>query len=172
MESNKNQWIGKLLGLTSWVGVACVLAIMVVVAADVFMRYMFNAPIAGAMEYCALIMAWVAYIAIGNTMYVGGHMQMTSFYDKYPPRFKCVANILIALCGGVLFFLVMTSSWTAFAKSYATKEMMASSRVVYYWFGKLALPVGSFFFVVSAVTLIVENIRTLSGLGKNDQNGG
>jgi len=172
MENKKNGLIGKILSLSSWIGIACILAIMAVVAADVFMRYVFNAPIAGAMEYCALIMAWVAYIAIGNTMYVGGHMQMTSFYDKYPPRFKCVANIIISICGGVLFFMVMTSSWTAFMKSFATKEMMASSRVVYYWPGKLALPVGSFFFVVSTVAIIVENIQTLIGLGKNNKNGG
>lgn len=172
MESNKNGLLRKLLSLTSWAGVVFILAIMAVVAADVFMRYVFNAPIAGAMEYCALMMSWVAYLAIGNTLYVGGHMQMTSFYDKYPPVFKCVANIMITLIGGVLFFLVMTSSWTAFLKSYTTKELMASSRVVYYWIGKLALPVGSLFFVVAALGLILEEVRTLVGLGKNNKNGG
>lgn len=167
MESNRKGTLGKILGLSSWIGIAFILLIMAVVAADVFMRYTFNAPIAGAMEYCALFMSWVAYIAIGNTMYTGGHMQMTSFYDKYPPKFKCIANVIIALFGCVLFTLVMTSSWTAFIKSFTTKEMMQSSRVVYYWIGKLALPIGSFLFVVAGVGLIIENIKTFIGLKKN-----
>lgn len=158
---------GKFLNFTSILGGALVLVMLAIITADVVMRYAFNRPIPGATEWCALIMAWVAYLAIGYTLFVGGHMQMTAFYDKYSKKHQCIANIIYCALGAFLFGILTVASFNAAWTSFVSRELMASARVVYYWIGKAAVPVGSAIFTITAIGMITQNVKEFIRLGKD-----
>lgn len=60
----------------AWVSAAVMLANMILIACDVFMRYVFNSPIKGATETATMLMAWVAYAGMAYTLLKGQHMQL------------------------------------------------------------------------------------------------
>lgn len=103
---------------------------------------------------------------IGNTLFAGGHMQMTAFYDKYSEKHKCIANIIYCSLGVLVFGILTVSSGQQFFLSMIAKETMSSPRVIYYWWGKLAVPVGSAVFVLAAIGMIVTNVKELAKGGK------
>ena len=159
-KQNMKKW-ESFLKITTVAGGIVVLCMTAIVLADVFMRYVFNKPIAGAAEYCAILMAWVAYISIGYALSVGAHMQMTAFFDKYSEKHKHIATIVYCAIGGLSFGIVSVLTFRTAWASFLSKEQMASSRVVYHYPGKFAVPIGSLIFVITAILLIIEHAKSL-----------
>jgi len=82
------------------------LLVMAVTVLDVFMRYLFNAPLASAWEFTEFSMALIVFFGIAYCGWTGGHIAVDVFekwLDRPSLRFL---PALIAFVGAALFALI------------------------------------------------------------------
>ena len=84
-----------------------VLALMMFLTAlDVGMRYLFNAPIPGALELVEYMMAIVVPFAVAVTAYVKGHIGVDLIMERFPARFQMVVGCLTTLLTAALYAVI------------------------------------------------------------------
>jgi len=105
-------WVLRWLEQIMLVGsVLVVLFVMGFVCAEVFMRYVFNAPIPGHLEGSELLMPIIVFLAISYTQRVRGHVGMDLFVDALPPALNRVATVVTLL---ISVFVCAILCWFCF----------------------------------------------------------
>jgi TRAP-type C4-dicarboxylate transport system permease small subunit len=142
----------RLLALASGV---LVLVLMMFTVADVFLRYVFNAPFKSVYEFTEFMMAAIVFLAIAYTGWVGGHIAVDVFakwLDKPALRFL---TTVIAFAGAALFAVV------AYRTTLETVDTISQVS------NRLGWPHYPFRFTVAfgsallAVVLIVQGVQAL-----------
>jgi TRAP-type C4-dicarboxylate transport system permease small subunit len=96
-------FLGNFLGkLSGWM----VAIMMVLVAFEVFMRYVLNKPPLIADEFAAYLLVAVSYLGIAYTFMEGGHVRITFLVSKVPPKVAKWLR-LFTLIIGEIFVIVM-----------------------------------------------------------------
>jgi TRAP-type C4-dicarboxylate transport system permease small subunit len=91
--------------------VLIVLFVLGFVCAEVFMRYVFNAPIPGHLEGSELLMPIIVFLAISYTQRVRGHVGMDLVVDAFPPRVRRAVTIVTLL---ISVFVCAILCWFCF----------------------------------------------------------
>jgi TRAP-type C4-dicarboxylate transport system permease small subunit len=91
--------------------VLVVLFVMAFVCAEVFMRYVFNAPIPGHLEGSELLMPIIVFLAISYTQRVRGHVGMDLVVDALPAGVRRVVTIVTLL---ISVFVCAILCWFCF----------------------------------------------------------
>lgn len=74
---------------------AAIVAIMLLTCADVFLRYLFNAPIEGTLDLTQMLMVAIVFFGLAYCGWTGGHVVVDLLRDLVP------AKIIIPLAVGV-----------------------------------------------------------------------
>lgn len=149
----------------AWISAGVMLFNMILIACDVFMRYVFNSPIKGATETATMLMAWVAYAGMGYTLLKGQHMQLGAIYDKLHGRVKHIASFLIYLLATILFVIMIKASWDVFWASWLIKEKSVAAVTVYVFIGKFGAFLG---WVLLAIQGAFMTVYCALGIAKPD----
>jgi TRAP-type C4-dicarboxylate transport system permease small subunit len=80
--------------------------IIVVVAADVVGRYVFNHPFQWSQEIASLALLALLVAAIPYTTATDGHIRTETLYERYPPRLVALCDTLGSLFGAVFTGIV------------------------------------------------------------------
>lgn len=144
------------------VAVGFMLAIMLVVTADVVMRYLFNSPFAWAYDLIALyLMAGVFYFVLSDAHREKMHVGIDILQARMGPRVRHFADLLTALIGLALFSLIAYvgahSAWESFANS----EILAGDIPWPVWLSAIIVPIGVTLLVLR---LLLQLIGHLLGL--------
>ena len=78
-----------------------VLALILIICADVVARYAFNSPIAWVYEMSYILGAFIAATGIAQLMLDGGNIRVDMFYAKFSRKGKLIIDIVF----GVILFL-------------------------------------------------------------------
>ena len=89
-----------------WVGLAAMLAMMVITCFDVVGAKVFKAPILGALDIVQLCQIVAIAFAASMALIVGRHIQVEFFFDLLPRRVQAVISPIILLMV-LLFFIVI-----------------------------------------------------------------
>lgn len=89
---------------------AALAAIMLIVAADVMLRYLFNAPLSWAFDLISLyLMAALFFLALSDTQRHHGHVAVDIFQYRFSNRMRhlcqCLVHVASAAAFGVIFLL-------------------------------------------------------------------
>lgn len=103
------QRFGRVLRLCGAVAGGITFAVMLLVAANVFTRYFFNAPIAGTLEVTESALGYIIFLSLAMTQYEGGHIQVVLITQRLSPRAARTVEV-IALSIAVAFFAWATSA--------------------------------------------------------------
>ncbi|WP_209346194.1 TRAP transporter small permease subunit [Flavonifractor sp. AGMB03687] len=144
-----------LMKLFGWVSAGVMLFNMVLICCDVFMRYVFNAPIQGATEIVTMLMAWVAYAGMGYTLLKGQHMQLGAIYDKLQGRTKHIISLIIYVLASILFIVMIKASWDQFWASWLIKEKSVAAVTVYVFIGKFGTFLGWLLLAIQSLFMSV-----------------
>ncbi|MFH1124968.1 MAG: TRAP transporter large permease subunit [Pseudomonadota bacterium] len=120
------------------VGVTALTLMMLLTAADVLLRYIFDSPITGSYELSEFMMAVLVAFGLAYTAVHKGHINVDLLISKAGPRSQAVINTITALLG-VGFFALM--AWRIIL--YAEKI-----RVDGYTSQSLAIPIYPFVYIV------------------------
>jgi TRAP-type C4-dicarboxylate transport system permease small subunit len=102
----------RLRGL-AFIGGLAIFVIMVVTSADVFLRYVFNAPLSSNVDITQMAMVVAVFCAIAYAGWTGGHIVVDVFTGLFPPAVSRVLAILVDLVGAALMAGIAWHSWLA-----------------------------------------------------------
>lgn len=146
-----------------WGAALCLLAMMIHVCADVFMKYVFNSPIYGTAEVVArYYMLGAVFLPLPYVELRNGAISVDLFYRLFHRSVRFVV-ILFAYLGQALFFsLLAYQSWFDAAKSYSIGEYLSAQVIVVVWPGTFFLPFGF------SLAALVSILRIIQILGSED----
>ena len=85
-------------------------ALLTLVTLEVVLRYLFNAPLQWSRDTNGLLLLITLFSALPRAWDQGYHIRMEIIYDRMPPRWRSVADVLSALTGFVFFSLLATQA--------------------------------------------------------------
>lgn len=131
--------------------------------ADVTMRYFFNRPLAGVIEYCGILLPVLVFLGLAATQQVSGHIGVTLFLNKYPPRGRAVQQTVnLFICLGFAIVLGI-ESWEGAMYSYSIKEYRHGviGQDITIWWAKIAMSVGFWMLCLQYVIDIANKFSQL-----------
>jgi len=143
---------------------AVALLLMVVnVAYDVMMRYLFRASSVGMQEMEWHLFAVIILFGVGVALRHEAHVRVDFLYDRMRPRTRAIINI----CGTVLFLmplslLILFGSFGFVHDAYVMNEISEDpGGLPYRWIIKAMIPLSFAFLLFSASGYILQNIHDL-----------
>ena len=92
-------------------GGACVLAIMLLTAADVFARYVIASPIRGTYEFVQALLAVATFAGLPLVGLHGAHISVRLLHSERLGRFGRWVDALFLAVGAVVLFVLMQRIW-------------------------------------------------------------
>ena len=149
------QLFDRFLRLLALAAGVLLLLLMAVTVLDVFLRYVFNAPLASSWEFTEFSMALIVFLGIAYCGWTGGHITVDVF-EKWLDRPSLrLLPALIAFVGAALFALI---AYRATLETIATIDQVSNMlRWPHYPF-RLTAALGS---AVFAVVLLIQGVASL-----------
>lgn len=97
-----------LIVFEEWLPGALMAVMAIAITSDVVMRYIFNAPLAGAGEIAMFSMIWMVYLGSAAVSRKGAHICLDFFSERIGARGRALLDITVELITiavlGVIFF--------------------------------------------------------------------
>lgn len=158
----------RLSKISALVGTWCIIPLGLLSVIDVFLRYVFNAPLKGTLEYSELMLVMIVWLGFAYVSAVNGNIKIEIIVSRLSWRKQTYFDILATLFG---LAIIVTISWVAFAlarDSWHMREIMDVSKFPVYPF-KAVVFVSSIIFCIELLAELGINIVKLTGkadLGK------
>lgn len=143
------------------------LALVVLVTADVAMRYLFRVSFVACQEMEWHLFSIIFLLGSGYTLYQNTHVRVDVFYQRLNRRQRALINLL-----GCLFFLfpgcflVIKSSWPFVHNAWAAGEGSPDpGGLPARYFLKGAIPVGFALLMLQGCSLLIQSLLTVTGQG-------
>ena len=158
--------MGKVINSIGYMtGVLLVLMILNV-AYDVMMRYVFHNSSIGMQELEWHLFAVIILFGTGYTLKHNAHVRVDFLYDRFSYKTKAVINIL-----GTVFFLLPLALLIAYGSTdfvvdaYTTGEISEDpGGLTHRWIIKGMIPLAFIFLIFSAIDYIIQNINNYRGV--------
>jgi TRAP-type C4-dicarboxylate transport system permease small subunit len=119
----------RLSGWFEWIGMAGLLAMMLVTAIDVTGAKLFNSPLLGAIDWVRVWQSVAIAFACAVTLIIGRHVRVEFIVARLPQRAQAVINSLInLLCLGLFALLIWRTSVLGYTLQ-VTGEVSATARI-------------------------------------------
>lgn len=142
-----------------------VLALMIVVTADVIMRSLFNYPLPNSYEYMELGMVFIVYLGAAQVQREKRHIAIDALVKALPPRGRALAEMLGCLIGLVLMTAIGWWGAQAAWNSYVTSEYIGSVARLPVLPARIALMAGV---LVLSLRLLIDTARYARRIVKPD----
>jgi TRAP-type C4-dicarboxylate transport system permease small subunit len=133
---------GKISGFLSFL-------LMLLISADVFLRYFFNTPIPGTNEIARLTLAWICFLGIFYAYTNKAHVRVTLLINRLP-RYKPHFELIACFFALVIFSFLTYKSSLYFWESWINRELYPAPIPVPHWLAKLSMPIGSLCMLLAA----------------------
>jgi TRAP-type mannitol/chloroaromatic compound transport system permease small subunit len=123
---------GRLQGLTramNAAGTLWIVALMLLINADLLMRNLFAAPIRGTTELVALSIVGIVFLQLPDTLYAGRMTRTTVFMDRLQrrhPRVAALVHALHHLAGFGFMAVTLWASWEPLMESVRIREYIGA----------------------------------------------
>jgi TRAP-type C4-dicarboxylate transport system permease small subunit len=94
--------------LAAAIGMVAMVFVMVVVAANVFSRWIFNSPLRGTSDLTTLAFVFIVWGPMAMAAFKGAHIALTTVLDRLPRLPRLVMDLIIAVVSGGMLGMV---SW-------------------------------------------------------------
>ncbi len=126
------------------VAVVCVVAIMLVVSADAFGRYLFKAPLPVTFELVTFyLLVSSIYMAVAATYRHGDHININLIQAKLPKGVRNAAEIVFCLLTVIVFALIAWGALQHSIEAWRRKEFIPGFIIWPVWLSYLPIPLGA-----------------------------
>lgn len=151
--------------MANLLGIAGVVAMMLLTCADVLMRDLLRKPVPGSYELIQLIMVGVAFLTIPYGWMADSHLRVDMFWRRFSP--KHVQPAADAFAALVALSLLAFGVWKGTALAIAAQRLGETSDILsipMLW-PKLLLPFGCALLGLQVTRSLIVSIRKLFGKG-------
>jgi TRAP-type C4-dicarboxylate transport system permease small subunit len=143
----------------AFLAIGFMLAIMLVVTADVVMRYLFNSPFAWAYDLIALyLMAGVFYFVLSDAYRAGAHVGIDILHARMGPRARRAADLVTAGVSLALFALIAYVGAERAREGFANDEVLAGEIAWPMWLSAIIVPIGCALLLLRLALQFVRNL--------------
>lgn len=159
---------GAFTALLAAIGTGWILALMVLICADVIGRWAFSAPILGVAEMVQFSIVGIVFLQLPQTLRVGGLTRADVLFAplaRARPRFAAVLQLGYDLVGAALFALILAATWPLAEQAFAGREFYGSTGVVQIPTGplKVIIILGCAALVVQFLLLAWRDLQVVRG---------
>lgn len=149
-------------------GTIWILALMVLICADVAGRFFFNKPIAGVPEMVSLSIVGIVFLQLASTLRAGRMTRsdmLLSFLSKRSPKLGYVLELIFSSAGAYIVFIIFQASYPRLVKAIERNEFVGAVGhfTAPVWPIKLILIVGAgalcIQFLINALTNLFQLIK-------------
>ncbi len=125
------------------VAVICLFAIMLIVVADVFMRYVVNRPFSFTYDLVGLyLMAGLFYLALSDTFAIHAHVSVDILVHRFSPSVRRLCEIVTCLCGIAVFSLITWLGLNRAIENFVNGDVLAGAIPWPSWASAALVPLG------------------------------
>ena len=121
--------VDRLTSVMNSVGTGWILALMVLINADVVGRAAFGAPISGVPEMVSLSILGIVFLQLANTLRSGRLTRSDALLGalrRRLPRLATAADAIFHLAGAALFYVIVTSFLPKFERAWERNEFVGA----------------------------------------------
>lgn len=139
------------------IGCTFLFALMIIVTADVFLRYFLNRPFVWTHDVVThYVMPAIFFLILSDSMSAGAQVRVDILRDHFPSFFKALADAIGYLGAAVGFVLIGLGGWRQFLEAIEHNEVVAGSIAWQVWPSFLLVAIGSLMLVVRLMIATVE----------------
>jgi TRAP-type C4-dicarboxylate transport system permease small subunit len=140
-----------------WASLALLAAVVITPLAQITMRGVFNVPMAGAEEMTRYFLICLTFLAASYVTQQGGQIRMEEFQFLVPPRPRWLLQLLIELCGVVVFGILCVASVVTISRNLNNQTPIMEMP---FWLFMAPLALGSALLVVETLAMFVHTWRS------------
>ena len=149
--------INKISQITGAIAVVFLVAMMLLTVADVFLRYVFSAPIKGSLELTEYSMVLAGFLGIAWCAVRRGHVKVDLIVRHMPSRAQGITDTITMLLAFTVLPLVV---WRSFAQAQEVllEKMVSPSLEIPEFPFYMAVGLGYSLIILVAITILAEFI--------------
>ena len=128
--------------LLSWVSGAMVIAIMLILVANVVMRALFTSSVQGSVEFSEVLLAFVVFAGLAYAQQSGSHVRTELVTSRLPDRIARPARVVGLLVAAAVLAWCTVATAGRGIEAWQAGEARFGVRSVPTWPGRLAVPIG------------------------------
>lgn len=145
------------------IAAASLFAIMALVVADVFMRYVMNSPLSFTYDLIGLyLLAGVFFLTLSDTLRVHAHVGVDVLLSRAPPAGRRLSEIVTALTGLFVFTLICKVGFERALENYEQHDVLAGAIPWPTWISAALVPFGCGVLVLRLALQLVGNVISLA----------
>jgi len=147
-------WLDRIMRLDEVVATAAVFALFLVAISNIFMRYVFSAPLAWTEEILQLLLVWATFLGASALVRRKEHVFISFVTDKLPPRLAHW-NEQVFSVGIILISAIAMLYWGTLLLSFSAFRSTPMLQIPYYWI-HVAIPVSAIVMIYHCVVRLVQ----------------
>ena len=149
--------VNRLIRIVSSVGPGIIVAMMLLTAADVILRYALKRPIAASYEITQFMMVIVVSFGIAYCAVLRGHVKVDLVISRFPKRTQAIINVVTYLLGTAYFALLTRQAIVYIEVTLKSGLTTAVLHLIAYPFVAL-MALGSVLFCLALIAELFEYI--------------
>ncbi len=146
----------------------CLFAAMLLIGADVFMRYLCHAPIAGTLELSTFVPVIATYCSFAYTAVHQRHIRTTFVLDRVPSRIKLTLEIFSTLMMFCFVGVIVWQTSLEAVQSFDIREISQGLIAIPIYPVKILIPialsVGWIYYLLEIIHLISSRAHDRHGI--------
>jgi TRAP-type C4-dicarboxylate transport system permease small subunit len=149
------------------IAVVCLFAIMLIVVADVFMRYVVNRPFSFTYDLVGLyLMAGLFYLALSDTFAIHGHVSVDILVHRFSPAARRFCEIITCICGIAVFSLITWLGFNRAIENFSNGDVLAGAIPWPSWASAGLVPLGCAVLTLRLIFQLLAHVVSLAS-GRN-----
>ena len=145
----------------NFLGATVLVAMMCLVTANVFGRYLFKAPIMGALEFTEFFMVAIVYLSLSHTQRTKSHITIDILTSRFSKRKQTVCETITFVAAFLFFAGIAWQSSRMTIDAYRIKEVTFGTIEFPIYPSKLFVPWGSLTICVRLILDMITNFKQL-----------
>lgn len=166
--SKTRQLFLRIFALGEWFALISLVLLTICITADVVGRYIFHAPLHGAVEMGELLMVPMVYVAMANSQHLNLFVRVTMITERLPRRMRLGLD-MAADCLGLAFWAFMLwASWDSAMLAWQYDDVTPGLVAIPLFPAKIAVPFGTLLLMIQLCFNIGDSMRGLCGGAHED----
>jgi len=129
---------------------------VIVVAVDVFGRYVLNSPLQGAGEAARLLFVWQVFLASAGALRRGLHVGIDFIVERFPARLRALIDLAV---NAVVLAMLLVVGWMGFGLALSSATERFQMLDLPYTYALMGIPAGCLLMSVHLAANIVAAAR-------------
>ena len=166
------RWVFGLNGI----GTLWIFLIMLLINADVLLRFLFNSPIDGVTEIVEVSIAGIVFLQLADAIRAGRLTRSDGLFNQIRakrPKLGQMMSIFFDICGAVFFIAILFGAVPTFIEAYE-RNFFAGSEGIFtipIWPIRLILCISCITVVGVFILRVVEQVKSLPSLPSTQSSG-